>query len=67
MSKSDIDPFKPGSPLEQALHSLSGAIGGQSWSPGGGFAASRRNRRLVELVQLSPHRFQVPGPGSPFM
>ena len=39
MSKSDIDPFKPGSPLEQALHSLSDAMVG---SHGPAQAASLR-------------------------
>ena len=33
MSKSDIDPFKPGSPLEQALHSLSDAMVGSHGRP----------------------------------
>ena len=44
MSKSDIDPFKPGSPLEQALHSLSGRHGGQSWSRAGHPPGRRSDR-----------------------
>ena len=50
MSKSDIDPFKPGSPLEQALHSLSDAmVGSHGPAPGhklrpGGRTASLSHR-----------------------
>ena len=55
MSKSDIDPFKPGSPLEQALHSLSDAMVG---SHGPAQAASRL-RAEAEFVEADRGGFDV--------
>ena len=62
MSKSDIDPFKPGSPLEQALHSLSDAmVGSHGPAPGhklrpGGRTASFEPPRSLRRSMAFPPR-----------
>ena len=68
MSKSDIDPFKPGSPLEQALPFPFRRHGGQSWSraghklrPGGRTASLSHRARCGAQW---PSRQGIPGSGA---
>ena len=55
MSKSNADPFKPGSPLEQALHFLSDAMVSSHGRP----EASTRLRAEAEFVEADRGGFDV--------
>ncbi len=55
MSKSDVDPFEPGSPLEQALHFLSDAMVGSHGRP----EAASRLRAEAESVEADRGGFDV--------
>ena len=68
MSKSDIDPFKPGSPLEQALHSLSDAmVGSHGPAPGHKLRPGGRTASLSHRARCGaqwPSRQRIPGSGA---